>query len=232
MRQVEQAVILAAGLGTRLKWLTDSRPKALMSVAGEPAIAHVIRRLVAQGIKSIAVNAHHHWQQLEGYLGNGSRFGCRISISHEPALLDSGGGVRQALSLLSDEGPIVVHNADVLANIDVRLLAGHLPENGACIALVPNPPYNPAGDFALRCGRVSLDGSEHFTFAGVSVWQQSVFRDYAVGDVFSMVQPLRALIEKNRCSGLLYQGAWFDIGRPVDLLRANREFGRGHSRGS
>lgn len=226
MTRVEQAIILAAGLGTRLKWLTDERPKALMPVAGEPVIAHVIRRLVSRGVKHIAVNAHHHGRQLAEYLGDGSHFGCRIVISHEAELLDSGGGVRQALSLLAADRPVVVHNADVLADIDVQRLAGQLPGNGASVALVPNPPHNPAGDFALSDGYLTLHGEERYTFAGVSVWQPSAFHGYAAGEVFPLVRPLCALMDKRACRGLLYRGRWFDIGRPGDLMRANRELGR------
>lgn len=226
MNQVERAVILAAGLGTRLKWLTDSRPKALMPVAGEPAIVHVIRRLVSQGIKEIVVNAHHHGRQLQEYLGDGARLGCRIAISHEPELLDSGGGVRQAMTLFAGAGPFVVHNADVLADIDLQAMAERLPEDGVCIALVPNPPYHPDGDFVLHHGLVSLDGEDRHTFAGVSVWQPSAFDGYVAGERFSLVRPIRALIEQKRCQGGLHQGRWFDIGRPVDLMRANRILSR------
>ena len=231
MKQVERAVVLAAGLGTRLKWLTNDRPKALMQVAGEPAIAHVVRRLVSQGVKNIAVNAHHHGQQLEAYLGDGARFGCRIVMSYEPELLDSGGGVRQALTLLAGEGPVAVHNADVLADVDVQTLAAHLPEGGASVALVPNPPYNPRGDFALHHGRLSLAEEGRHTFAGVSVWHPTAFDGYAAGEIFSLVQPFQALIERGLCRGLLYQGRWYDIGRPGDLMRANREFGHRHVQG-
>ena len=226
MKQVERAVILAAGLGTRLKWLTDQRPKALMQVAGEPAITRVIRHLVTQGIKEIVVNAHHHREQLQGYVGDGSRFGCRVVISSEPELLDSGGGVRKAMTLFAGEGPFVVHNADVLSDIKVDVLAKNLPIDGVCICLVPNPPYHAAGDFVLQHGHVSLGTEDRYTFAGVSVWQPSVFDDYAVGEVFSLVQPLRRLMEQGQCRGLLHQGKWFDIGRPVDLMRANRAFSR------
>lgn len=226
MKRVERAVILAAGLGTRLKWLTDSRPKALMLLAGEPAIVHVIRRLVTQGVKEIAVNAHHHGQQVADCLGDGARLGCRIVISHEPELLDSGGGVRQALSLLGGDGPLAVHNADILSDIDVRALARQLPAQGACVALVPNPPHNPAGDFALHHGHVALTDDDRYTFAGVSVWQPSVFDDYAVGEAFSLLQPLRSLIATRQCKGVLFHGRWFDIGRPADLMRAKRAFRR------
>lgn len=224
MRQhVEQAVILAAGMGTRLKWLTQARPKALMNVGGEPAVARVIRRLVAQGVRDIAVNAHHHADQLAEYLGDGSRFGCRIAISREPELLDSGGGVKQALQYLPGEGPVLVHNADVMADVDLQRLAAVLPEGGGAIALVANPPHHPQGDFALGGGMVSAAGDDRFTFAGVSLWDRRVFAAYESEDrIFSLARTIREQISAGRCAGMIHRGPWFDIGRPTDLVRADR----------
>jgi MurNAc alpha-1-phosphate uridylyltransferase len=226
MKRVERAVILAAGLGTRLKWLTNQRPKALMRVAGEPAIAHVIRRLVAQGICEIAVNAHHHADQLVEYLGDGSRFGCRITISREQELLDSGGGVKQALSKLPGSGPVVVHNCDVLADVDLHRLAALVPDGGCSIALVANPPHHPDGDFILYGTNVSMSGSDRFTFSGISAWDEQAFDSYSQGSAFSLVEPMRELIGQGMCSGLLHRGHWFDIGRPSDLMQANCIMGR------
>ena len=223
---VDRAVVLAAGLGTRLKWLTNTRPKALMQVAGEPVIAHVIRSLVSQGIHDIAVNAHHHAEVLRDYLGDGSRFGCRISISYEPSLLDSGGGVKQALGFLPGSGPVAVYNADVLTDLDLKCLNVVMPEGGAAIGLVQNPRHHPKGDFALNGGHVQSEGDERFTFSGISVWDEALFDTYEEGSVFSLVQPMFDLIEKGRCTGVKHDGYWFDIGRPSDLMRANRLKGK------
>jgi len=224
VKPVERAVVLAAGLGTRLKWLTSTRPKAMMQVAGEPVIAHVIRSLVGQGIHDIAVNAHHHADVLSDYLGDGCRFGCRISISYEASLLDSGGGVKQALSFLPGSGPVAVYNADVLTDLNLHRLSAAMPEGGAVIGLVNNPAHHPVGDFALNDGKVQADGSEKFTFSGLSVWDAAVFDNYDEGSVFSLVKPMRELIAAGRCAGVRHDGQWFDIGRPTDLMRANREY--------
>jgi len=223
-REVERAVILAAGLGTRLKWLTRTRPKALMQVAGEPVIAHVIRSLVSQGIRDIAVNTHHHADALGDYLGDGSRLGCRIYLSHEPELLDSGGGVKQALRLLPGDGLLAVYNADVLVDFDLNRLSVLVPAGGVAIGLVANPHHHPEGDFALRGSEVINEGERCFTFSGISVWDEQLFDRYPQGSVFSLVQPMRELIGKGMCQGLLHRGDWFDIGRPTDLVRANREY--------
>lgn len=223
---IERAVVLAAGLGTRLKWLTDSRPKALMRVAGEPVIAHVIRSLVVQGVSDIAVNAHHHADALIDYLGDGCRFGCRIRISYEPQLLDSGGGVKQALNFLPGDGPVAVCNADVLTDLRLERLNAVLPDYGCAIGLVPNPPHHPHGDFALNGHCVHAEGQPRHTFSGISLWHASNFDGYDEGAIFSLVEPMRSLIAEGRCAGVRHDGQWFDIGRPTDLMYANRTFAR------
>ncbi|MDQ6965551.1 MAG: nucleotidyltransferase family protein [Mariprofundaceae bacterium] len=220
--RIERAVILAAGLGTRLKWLTRNRPKALMPVAGEPAIVHVIRGLAAQGVRDIAVNVHHHADTLMQALGDGSRYGVRLYFSLEESLLDSGGGVRAALEYLPGDGPVAVHNADVLCRIDVRQLAKTCPAQGCAIGLVPNPAHHAAGDFALKNGRVVAGVESRYTFAGVSLWYPSVLDGYAVGEKFSLVEPMRYCIDASTCGGMIYREGWFDIGRPADLFRASR----------
>jgi len=223
MSDVTRAVVLAAGLGTRLKWLTYDRPKALMQVAGEPAIVHVIRRLAACGIRDVAVNLHHHADVLRQSLGDGSRWGVNLYFSFEPALLDSGGGVRTALDVLPGSGPVLVHNADIISDIDFRRLARALPASGCALAMVPNPADNPEGDFSLRSGGVvAAAGAPRQTFSGVSLWQEKMLQPLAAGQVFSLVHPMRVLIRQGACTGYLHQGHWFDIGRPRSLMQANR----------
>jgi len=221
---VDRVVILAAGLGTRLKWMTRNRPKALMKIQDEAAIVHVIRQLVGQGIRDIAINTHHHADILMDYLGNGSKWGINIHFSQETELLDSGGGVRTALEVLSGEGLVLVHNADVMADVNVQSLAKRCPEGGCALALVANPVHHPNGDFAIKHGLVSLQGEPRYTFSGVSVWHDCVFKDYAADTSFSLLEPMRKMMEEQRCAGLLHRGQWFDIGRPKDVIRANREW--------
>jgi len=199
-------------------------PKALIDVAGAPAIAHVIRGLTAQGIRDIAINVHHHADQLVRVLGEGSRFGVRLYFSREEKLLDSGGGVRQALDLLPGEGLLAVHNTDVLADVNVQALARGCPKTGACLSLVSNPTHHPTGDFSLRDGLISIpsDGDPRYTFAGVSVWEQSAFDAWVSGQSFPLTETIQHLVDENRCTGILHDGFWFDIGRPCDLMQARR----------
>lgn len=229
MKHVDRAIVLAAGLGTRLKWLTNDRPKALMQIAGMPVLAHVIHRLVAQGIHDIAINVHHYADILIDAMGDGAQFGARLVFSREPELLDSGGGVAQALRLLPGDGLFAVHNADVLADVDIQALAVCTPQGGACLALVSNPAHHPQGDFGLQGGLISRDvisrnGDVRYTFAGVSVWDEVVFDGPSAGSAFPLMRPMQQLIDCGRLAGLLHHGAWFDIGRPYDLMRARRQW--------
>ncbi len=110
------AMIFAAGLGTRLKPLTDRMPKALVPVAGKPLLQHVIDKLQAQGFDDIVVNVHHFASQIVDYLK-----GTGIKISDETAqLLETGGGLKKALPLFANDQPVLIHNVDILSNIDLR----------------------------------------------------------------------------------------------------------------
>ena len=122
--RMKQAMIFAAGLGTRLKPLTDTIPKALVRVGGEPLLWHVIMKLKKAGYERIVVNVHHFAQQITDYLAANNHFGLDIRISDETeALLETGGGIKKALPLFDQESSILIHNVDILSNIDFDELA-------------------------------------------------------------------------------------------------------------
>ena len=114
-------MIFAAGLGTRLKPLTDTMPKALVSVGGEPLLRRVIHNLSVAGVDLIVVNVHHFAQQIIDYLKENDNFGLDIRISDESAgLLETGGGIKHAAPLFAPDAPILIHNVDILSNVDLR----------------------------------------------------------------------------------------------------------------
>lgn len=114
-------MIFAAGLGTRLKPLTDTMPKALVSVGGEPLLRRVIHNLSVAGVDRIVVNVHHFAQQIIDYLKENDNFGLDIRISDESAgLLETGGGIKHAAPLFAPDAPILIHNVDILSNVDLR----------------------------------------------------------------------------------------------------------------
>ena len=116
-----QAMIFAAGLGTRLKPLTDSMPKALVRVGGEPLLKRVIFRLKDAGFNSIVINVHHFAGQIIDYLKENNNFGLDIKISDESSgLLETGGGIKKAIPLFNSNDQILIHNVDILSNVDLK----------------------------------------------------------------------------------------------------------------
>lgn len=133
---MNQAMIFAAGLGTRLKPLTDHIPKAMVEVAGKPLLRRVIERLQAAGFTRLVVNVHHFADQIETYLRENHDFGMDIRISDERALLlDTGGGLKKARALLDPDSPVLIHNVDILSNIDLAAFY-HQAELTDCDALL------------------------------------------------------------------------------------------------
>ena len=128
-------MIFAAGLGTRLKPLTDTMPKALVPVGGQPLLWHVIMKLKAAGYERIVVNVHHFAQQIIDYLDANHNFGLDIRISDErEKLLDTGGGIKKARPLFDRDEPLLVHNVDILSNVDLNAIT--YPGSAAALLLV------------------------------------------------------------------------------------------------
>lgn len=132
-----KALILAAGVGARLRPLTDETPKALIPVGGVPMLERVLVRLKAAGVKSFVVNAHHHAQKVADCCADLSRrYGVPVAVSREDdLLLDTGGAVKKAAALLKGRDPFFVHNADVLTDLDLRALLKAHKETGALVTL-------------------------------------------------------------------------------------------------
>ena len=125
---MKQAMIFAAGLGTRLKPLTDTMPKALVRVGGQPLLWHVVMKLKAAGYERLVVNVHHFAQQIVDYLRENDNFGLDIRISDETEqLLETGGGIKKALPLFDSTEPILIHNVDILSNLDLEQLPTDAP---------------------------------------------------------------------------------------------------------
>jgi N-acetyl-alpha-D-muramate 1-phosphate uridylyltransferase len=208
-----RGMILAAGRGERMRPLTDSCPKPLLEVAGRSLIEHQIDRLLAAGITEIVINLSWLGGLLRKHLGDGSRFGVRISYSEEPeGALESGGGIREALPLLGD-APFLVVNADLWCDFDLGSLVladGDL----AALVLVDNPAHHPDGDFDLLDGRV-LD-QPRLTFAGIGLYRPTLLAAHPRGR-FGIASVLRDAMRLDRVSGMHHRGAWDDVGTPERL---------------
>ncbi|MGB8712043.1 MAG: nucleotidyltransferase family protein, partial [Onishia taeanensis] len=152
-----KAMILAAGLGKRMRPLTDSCPKPLLPVAGKPLIVHHLERLAAAGITDVVINVSYRAEQIIEALGNGAAHGVSITWSREDSPLETGGGIKKALPLLG-EAPFLLINGDVWCTPDLTRLP-RLDGDLAHLWLVDNPDQHPDGDFHLDgAGRVDASG--------------------------------------------------------------------------
>jgi N-acetyl-alpha-D-muramate 1-phosphate uridylyltransferase len=212
-----KAMILAAGFGERLRPLTETTPKPLLQIAGKPLIQYHIERLVAAGIREFVINTAWLGEKIEGFLGDGSRYGVRISWSRESEPLETGGGIRRALPLLGPE-PFLLVNGDVWTDYPFEtLVQRQWPESvDAHLVLVPNPPFKAVGDFTLgEDSQVGYPGGgdKTYTFSGISVLRPEILALYpAASERFPLRNALESSIRAASVSGELFQGQWWDIG--------------------
>ena len=217
-----KAMILAAGLGSRMRPLTDVTPKPLLKVGGIPLIVWHIEKLAHQGITDIVINMAHLGYQIPEALGDGSEWGVHIEYSdeQEEGGLESAGGIVKALPLLEGSDPFLVVNGDIFTDYDFQenrdLAEGIL----AHLILVPNPEHNPEGDFALE-GNLVVD-SKQYTYSGIGYYSPKLFEGVPYGKS-STIPLLRAAMKEGKVTGELYEGDWLDIGTPERLERLNVE---------
>jgi len=225
---IRTAMILAAGLGKRMRPLTITRPKPLVEVAGKPLIDHVFERLHSAGIERVVVNVHYLAGALEAHLGNRVE-GIEIAISDErKLLLETGGGLVHAADLI-DSDPFLALNSDNLW-VDgpadtLRLLASHWDDKkmDALLLLVPLARarnHKGMGDFHMdRSGRLRRRDRSRvapFVFTGIQMLSKRVLKDAPEGPFSTNILWDRAIAER-RCFGAVHQGLWFDVGTPGSI---------------
>ncbi|MEH6582595.1 MAG: nucleotidyltransferase family protein [Halioglobus sp.] len=215
-----KVMLLAAGLGERMRPLTDHTPKPLLTVAGTPLLEHHIRRLVAAGLDDLVINVSHLAAQIVDFFGDGSRWGARIAWSHEREPLETAGGIINALPLLGDK-PFGLVNGDVWTDYPFKHLCDRvsLPPGGAHLVLVDNPPQHPGGDFELLDSGLVAPlgaGGKGLTYAGLGVYTAAFFAGTAPGK-----SPMRPLLDRaiaRQCLlGEYFPGQWVDVGTPERL---------------
>ncbi|NOY61669.1 MAG: nucleotidyltransferase family protein [Gammaproteobacteria bacterium] len=220
------AMILAAGRGERMRPLTDTTPKPLLSVGGKPLIEHLLPRLSASGITRIVINHAHLGEQLPATLGDGSRFGVHIDYSAEPdGGLETGGGIINALPLLKSD-PFIVINGDIWCDYPLSNLPHSFP-GLAHLVLVDNPAHHLCGDFAIIDSQLTTDAEPRYTFSGIGVYRHRFFADCTQSHL-----PLAPLIRKHAASANVsaehYAGEeWIDIGTPQRLKSLDSRLCRG-----
>ncbi|MCP4994606.1 MAG: nucleotidyltransferase family protein [Gammaproteobacteria bacterium] len=212
-------MILAAGRGERMRPLTDDTPKPLLEIAGKPLIQYHIEALAHAGFNHLVINHAHLGEQIAAFVGDGSRWGLRITLSPEPpGALETGGGIFNALQWLGD-APFLVVNGDTWCDIDYSELS-MTEEMLAHLILINNPEHHPRGDFALSGHRVYEKGENMLTFSGIGLYRAGLFSDCSPGS-FPLAPLLRKAMGEGRVSGEHYQGQWIDVGTPQRLAELN-----------
>ena len=229
-----KALILAAGLGERMRPLTNATPKPLLVAGGKPLIAWHIEKLAAIGVRDVVVNTSWLADQFPQRLGDGSRWDLRLHYSYEGATpLETGGGMCNALALLGD-APFIAVNGDIWTDYDFACLP-HAPDGDAHLVLVDNPAQHPDGDFALLGdGSVAAYGERRLTFAGIGLYRPALFGGWRdiIGDApgvdeipprFKLAPLLRAAMARGAVSGEHHRGRWTDVGTPQRLAQLDAD---------
>jgi NDP-sugar pyrophosphorylase family protein len=232
---IRRAMVLAAGLGTRLRPITDATPKPLVPVAGRPLLEHLLAFLRAGGIEEVVVNLHHLGPKIQAHVGDGARFGLRVRYSTEDPILDTGGGIKRAEPLLAGE-PFVVANGDSLLEIQLRDLVEWHEAHGGVATLAVRPDANVAhygtvelDDTDRVCRIVGLPptakpGPRALMFPGLHVLEPEVFRWMDAGGVFSITRvTYPRMIEAGLpVFGWETHARWITIDTPEALAAADR----------
>ncbi len=249
-----KALILAAGLGERMRPLTDSTPKPLLRAGGKPLIVWHLERLADCGVRDVVINTSWLADQFPTTLGDGARWGLRIAYSYEGATpLETGGGMLHALPALraggGDASPdddehrddaFIAINGDVWTDVDLSRLAMSSPDD-AHLVLIDNPAHNPHGDFALgddgRVASAPTSASDRtLTFAGLGCYRARLFDGWrdVIGTApgadghpprFKLAPLLRAAMARGAVSGEHHAGAWTDVGTPQRLAELDAALG-------
>lgn len=218
-KMIKTAMILAAGLGERMKPLTETTPKPLLAVKDKPLIQYHIEALAKAGVENIVINHGRLGEMIEETIGNGERFNLAIQYSAEgDAPLETAGGIVKALPLINDDVFIVV-NADIYTDFDFTCLKIN-SDKIAHLVLINNPEHNSKGDFGLDNDKVLNQAEMQFTFSGIASYEKSFFKNLPKGK-FALAPILRDAIKHEKVSGQLYKGNWIDVGTPIRLQEAN-----------
>jgi len=236
-----KAMILAAGVGSRLRPLTDSCPKALIDINGAPMLEIILRRLIKAGCREVVVNVFHLADMIVEFLQRRKNFGIRIEIFRETELLDTGGGLKNVAHFFDDDQPFFLHNVDVLSNIDLNKMYRYHLDNGALATLAvqirQTSRYFLFDESNTLCGWESASDSKktiakapagnltRLAFNGIHVISPQIFSNMIETGAFSIIQTyLRLAGEGEKILAFpVDEYYWRDIGRLENLEKVRRE---------
>ncbi len=237
------AFIFAAGLGTRLKPLTDTMPKALVPVGGKPLLAHVIEKLKAAGCKKIVINVHHFAEMIMDYVKENNNFGIDIVFSDErEMLLETGGAIKHAVDLLGGE-PFLIHNVDIMSNVDLKALwSEHINSGSAATLLVSKRNssrallFNAEGNLTAWTNKttgevktpyesVDIATLEEFAFSGIHIFSPRLFKYFGeYPEKFSIIDFYLNTCKEENIKAYTQEGLQLlDVGK-LDSLERAEEF--------
>lgn len=226
------AMILAAGRGERMRPLTDSCPKPLLAVRGQPLMQYHLQALRRSGHEEVVVNTAWLGEQIEDHFGEGGGGWPRIRYSREGrdfgGALETAGGIVRALPLLDDVfwlagGDVYAPGFEFSRAALARFAAG---DKLAHLVLVPNPPQHPKGDFGLRPDGIALNQAEQqYTYSTIGLYRKALFEGLPSGNPHGVKAPLapllRAAVDNGRVTAEIHTGAWADVGTPQRLAQLN-----------
>ena len=217
-------MILAAGRGKRMKELTKETPKPLILTKGKPLIEWHLEKLAATGFQDIVINICYLPTMIKNFVGDGSSWGLNVTYAEENPVLETAGGIKNALPYLGDE-PFAVINADIFSNFDyakLRLINLDKTCDGY-IVLVENPEHNQTGDFGLsENNSVVLNSENLHTFSGIAVYHPRLFNNLKKGVRMQLLPLLKTSISDSLIKGELFRGMWSDVGTPKRLALINK----------
>jgi len=235
-----KAFILAAGLGTRLRPLTDKTPKALIQINGVTLVEIIIKRLISFGFDSIIINVHHYADQVINFIQAKNYFGIDIEFSDErKLLLDTGGGLKKASAFFNDQKPFLVHNVDILSDINLTELYNyHLTSTSIATLAVQNRKssrYFLFDDEKNLCGWKNENTLEtkitrqpagtltHFAFSGIQVINPKIFPFMPKNNIFSLVDLYLSIASKEQISYFDHSRSLFlDLGKKENIAQAEK----------
>ena len=217
-------MILAAGRGERMGELTRGIPKPLIIARGKPLIEWHLEKLSAAGFKEVVINVCYLSEIIKDYVGDGAKWQLNVIYSEENPVLETAGGVNNALSLLGKE-PFAVINADIFSNFNyANLQSINLNKiTDGYLILVENPMHNKVGDFGLlKNDYLTLNSNTLHTFSGIAVYHPRFFNEVESGITMKLLPLLKSSISNSLIKGELFEGIWSDIGTPERLETINK----------
>ena len=231
-RQINTAFILGAGLGTRLRPLTENTPKPLLEIGGRPIITYAMAHLRAVGVKRFIVNTHHCAEKYTGAFPNGHWCDVPITFRHEPVLLDTAGGIKNIEDLITEDERIIVYNGDIITNMPIELLIRKHFELNTAVTLalrstgsLLNVNVDKDGFVCDMRHILKNEGVKSCLFAGIYIVEKSFLKRLTAGKIESIVLPLVEMIKENPHSVggvVIDDGSWYDVGSLEEYDKLNQ----------